>query len=486
MNKNRKILLIIVIVFFILLTLIISVISTSGKVVDAETGEPLNEAIVLIDVNKESGNFTGTKGPHEEFLKTFDLITNKNGRYSSPLEIRLHMPIMVYYSKEYSCYKFGYYNDRRSDDYLKGDLKLLKINHYLDLVTRYPWEYTSQTKKEYYKSNNTNSIKRVTESKYYKIMFDKVNSMYIKPLDKEGVFFRKKGSEFTKIYNYDNRKYFMAYDNKNKEWIKISFQGRLLKGRSRKFVYNDMEGFKKGCFNWRNLNLNKKIHDICGNKSNYFIINKNKEILYHRGNSSNEYKYYSNISRKSNYLKNYTWKDLPGKKIDDTLNTSRFFFLINDADFNFTYTYFITKTNKFWHVYKFCRPDNIKNNKRIELIGSLNIKDDILHVSINNNYLYTVLKNNGIKAYRIIKSRSENRKKRTYIKERPLFYQNTKHILFNKNIIDIIAGYKVYIVTGDEVIYGFNYKGWPDRLIMLTDKYNDGSWAKKMKVEFGS
>ncbi len=79
-----------------------------GTVVNAETGEPISGAVVLVEWTKSSGGWMGVRTT--ETYKLVEVVTNKKGKFRVPGIINpfVNPPIMVIYKKGYVAWRNDY------------------------------------------------------------------------------------------------------------------------------------------------------------------------------------------------------------------------------------------------------------------------------------------------------------------------------------------------------------------------------------------
>lgn len=104
----------------------------SGTVIDAETGKPIEGAVVFVEWSKSKAKWTGLG--YTETYKTVEKVTDKNGKFKvfgvfSPF---VNPPIVVIYKKGYVAWRNDYIfplNEKRKDVRLENGY-VFKIEHF--------------------------------------------------------------------------------------------------------------------------------------------------------------------------------------------------------------------------------------------------------------------------------------------------------------------------------------------------------------------
>ncbi len=94
-----------------------------GKVIDAETMQPIEGAVVVVVYEK--GNWNGPGGGYTSAVKVKETLTDKNGEFKFPSYTTLILPFFSEESfAEFIIYKPGYGNFSASRTYPPGDMPL--------------------------------------------------------------------------------------------------------------------------------------------------------------------------------------------------------------------------------------------------------------------------------------------------------------------------------------------------------------------------
>jgi hypothetical protein len=474
-----------------------------GKVLDAETNKLIKDVIVFRKMELSCPQILNPAGGVTYIhLGCSETITNKKGSFSLPLKFYLKSSNCDLL-KRYTFFKSGYFLSRSK--YEQEAVQLYKMKHYLDFIPiRHPREYYpgmnySKDYKKYQQEIYNLQFEKYDyfhdrfreESKLLKKELKEANKINFKPFDKLGVFIRKKGSQFSKITLIDFKNTLYTFDRRHKSWIKIDSRGNIKETKSENLPYsafinprlkdntlyvfadseaiyypiNDYKNPEKYIFKKKDFN---KINSYKGNISafvskflNYLTIEDNGALLCHYGNVGTEQNFYKRKSETAKssssiyFLKSYSGIDLPESPIDDSLEHTEFKFLIPPIHYDF---YIVTKTLKYWHVYRFSHAYSGK--QLLKEIAYFPKENEITAVGRGDG-LYISFKGGFIRKYLL------NEGSRRIFKEDKSFFNNSCGVI-KKNIKSMICGTNyIYATIGEDVIYRFSKIGIPDRLVEI-------------------
>lgn len=410
----------------------------TGLVKDADTQNPLKDVIVFQTLCRYCLLPPNPGGNSCEYIGYKEALTDSEGRYNLTSSFYLMPPLMCYTSEpDITFFKFGYFMNYRSDE-KKGNFQVLyKMNHYLNYLPHKSGYYIDNVFEE--KSQLLN-----------KVNLEKMKQLYLsKRAGELGVFFRSQGRKFTKIYstyaldinsNLSTNRFVFVFDETENEWVCIDSRGKIINLKNRTAVDGG------------------KISEELKTYLDYNNISNNGEsiCLFNRLNCSSS----SSIclNNKFNCL---TTNDIPETKEDDSLKYSKFVYSSRTKD-NLNNYFVVTKTLKFWHIYK-------NSNDKLEKILSFPIEINIVGLVANGNDFFLAFKNEGIRKYKAIIGVNN-----VSFREDEQYFLNSSRI-GKLNINSISSGSAVnmnaiYVTTGDDKIYRFSAEdGTPDYIINPTN-----------------
>lgn len=102
----------------------------SGTVVDAETGKPIEGAVVFVEWTKKHG----IGDYHTESVKVSEVVTDKEGKFKLPGITKLFVepPDLAAYKKGYVCWssRIIFPDWRNRTDFKWGDSHVFKLEHF--------------------------------------------------------------------------------------------------------------------------------------------------------------------------------------------------------------------------------------------------------------------------------------------------------------------------------------------------------------------
>lgn len=474
-----------------------------GEIKDAETGEPLEGVLVFMSL------YTRCLWPlphvGSDYRGSVEAITDKNGRYWLPLNFTLSLPMCFAESKDYTIFKPDYFEERfvqnswlwyifggwyfnEKDKHDSGHIYLYKMKHYLNyLPYKYPHKY------------NFPSYHIEEDSKYYKSFLESINKLNLQSADEYGVFLRFPGKKLTRIYSriidsLDSpvgKKINYVYDEVENKWIIIGGRGNILEPKPSKITkWNFMSSHET--WGWPIYADNNKIfypieenmipHGMKYDKGEIKFIDSHKGnisalagTLEHfftiEDNSSSLCEYARDWGKGGEYLPNlvncFTGKDLPPFKEDDTVSDSKFMFLNYDTINHVLFV--VTKTPKYWHVYRFSNSydEKIKNIRLfIQEMALLFPADKEITAFATSGPFYIAFKGEGIRKYNLIVPLNVTGKEKSYVEEDREFFINSRQTKY-PDIKSLVIGNAVniqalYAVTSEDTVYRFSLDGIPD------------------------
>lgn len=477
-----------------------------GEVKDAETGEPLEGALVFLSLYSQCI----WPLPHvgSDYSGSIETLTDKNGQYRLPLDSTINLPMCFTNSKDYTFLKPNYFEERFTQysswytlgsGYLGEEYKhdpkhiyLYKMKHYLNyLPYKYPHKY------------NFPSYHIEEDSKYYKTYVESINKLNLTPADEYGVFLRLPGKKLTRVYskiNKSSKSYYESivnyvYDEVANEWVAIDGSGNVLEQKISKLPKwnfmssNEVWGYPIYADNNKifypveenmipaGMRYDKgEIKFISSHKGNISALAGTLEHFFTIEDNGLSICEYARDWKKGGeflpYLLNcFTGKDLPSSKEDDSFSDSKFMYLNDTLNHGL---FVVTKTPKYWHVYSFMESydEKVKEVRLfIKEMFSLTADREITAFMAPGNSFYIAFKGDGIRKYDIIVPLNVTGKEKPYVKEDHDFFINSRQIKYS-TIKSLTIGYAVniqalYAVTGENMIYRFSLDGIPDYQIKI-------------------
>jgi len=456
MLKRKRLWTLIILAIFANLSCLHIELPHHGVIRDAETDKPLKDVLVNLSLEYECyfpPPLAGTNSEHLGNVKTF---TDINGEYTLPLKLFLLPPRLCFTNKRFTYFKEGYFWG------MGRDPKLYKMTHYLNY---FPYKDKDESSPSYWSTY-------IPESKV-----EIMDNIDLVPMQAKGLFLKVPGRKFIRIYASLLDPILYAYDDVSKDWLAVDIRGMIIDynvSDLHNYLFIDSHSNKKNrhvyaskekIFHATNIGGNTgsitahvgNISAIAGNSSDFLTIEDNGRMLCHYGVDFIDQSYYSKRKTGSGFtpylMRSFTVEDIPYSKNDDSILASSFKFIAG-KDGHFIV---ITKTLKFWHVYKFHgRYDKelITNHLKLTEILRFPIVEEITAVAYKND-LYIAFKNRGIIKY-----------DGWDFKEDPTFTKNIREALY-PDISSLALGngkniWVIYAVTGDHNIYRFSLEGIPD------------------------
>jgi hypothetical protein len=423
-----------------------------GKTRDAETGEPLTNTSVTLNISYDCPyppeGISGT-------LATEDVFSDENGNYSLPFRVYPLRPL---------CWTDKYFRFIKPGYFPSGDSKLFKMTYFLDfLFFKDPTEYSSW-------------------SESYKTVINKMKIGNLVPMGDKGVFLTLKDKKLSIIYTRDLD--VMVYDEVAGKWLTLDSRGKFLKLRTSKlpewlfFSFDESMGWhiyanrdaifypvdEKPIF--REIKFIEPEHGnisaLSGSVTDFFTIEDNESKLCHYGYIN--VSYINPAEKGPDFLKCWSWSDLPKPRDDDRLEEAKFKFL---APIGMAFTriedavQFVVMTPNKWHFY------NYERGTITELsLSFLPDKEITAFVTaVDKDGFFIAFKHDGIRKY-IFKEHS------VWVEDK-IFHGNSSSV-FNGVVRSLAIGHTtnnsaLYAVTGEDTIYRFSLEGFPDYLVRMKD-----------------
>ncbi len=472
-----------------------------GEVYDAETGEGLKEVIVFREMVLECPRFSAAGNVKYKQLPSSETKSDDNGHFSLPFKVYPKSPECTSRAR-YFFYKPGYFLKQLNSEEKK--ICLIRMRHYLDFLRfRHPCEYYPGYnyaknfdcyQKEVYRLQ-LNGIFKIPDrfrkkSKLLTQALKKTAGFRFNTLDRPGVYERRKGYRFISLLNISMKNMLFAYDTGRNHWVKIDDRGtgnmtpvhnlppatyinkRLGENSLYSFAKDDVIYYpKKDIHNLFQYMFDKdhfhtltphigKIIAFASTFLQCMTIEDNGAMVCHYGNKGTEQNYYKKqspdvpSSMTIYLLKVFTPKDLPISAEDDTLDTTRFCFLIAPVHNDF---YIISRTDKYWHLYRFSSVYG--DGKLLKEIAHFPLYPEIV-AAARGNGLYLAFKGGTLRRYMFREGSMEK------FKEDNTFFENSRRILNADATALIFNGY-LYAITGGDSVYRFSQLGIPDHQVEI-------------------
>jgi hypothetical protein len=464
----------------------------TGKVMDAETQEPLQNVVVTKGIEIYCTGI-GAGGDHET-IGLVETLTDEKGHYDLPAGTYFYAmkPFFCYHDQNFFIFfKSGYFESRVLTSDRKTEVSLYKMTRFLNYLA-------------YKKSNMFLPSELEEKSKLLKIEIEKLKALSLEPLDESGIFLRLEGRKLTGIHSRemkdtsyrgpDSRIYYV-YDNIAKGWINIDSRGKILDLKpslpkwefidssitwgwpiyaSNNTIFYPIEEnpvpvglkYKKGEIQFITPQKGD-ISDLAGTADNFFTIEDRGSSLCHYGKYFSGENYYL---RKLNgeqdipyHVRTFTGGDLPVSQEDNTLKDTEFKHIVQTLNHGY---FLVAKSHKYWHIYNvyglYGRNTGEKREVFKELI-SFPVEREITAFTATGNELYIAFKNEGIRKYDIVLNNGPQ------VKEDTSFNLNSR-VPGNPTYKTLLMGRAVnlpaiYATAGDDKIYRFSLDGIPDYIL---------------------
>ena len=442
----------------------------TGLIKDADTQKPLKDVIVFLELECSCFLPPNPGGGNEHDIGYKEVLTDTEGRYNLSPSLYL-MPPLLCWTEEPALYFFkaGYFKYIKTIKKPDNDITLYEMNYFLNYLPYIRDSYV------YYDSFGDNS-------KLLKAELTKIKKLPLKPADEIGVFFRSPNRRFTRIISYfemdlydplSTNTFIFAYDETAKEWLCLDSRGTMID-----LTNNSLKDGKE----WFFLDSRGKITDLTNNSlkdgriipalplpgtyRNYIEIENGGNSLC-KNNSNERVSRQLDPSLINPPLSCFTGKDLPLTKEDDSVKNSKFIFSAQSRGNG----HFVgTRTQKFWHIYRFQEGyDSVTKTVKmnIEHLISFPLEKKIVGLAASDNDFFLAFNNEGIRKYKYIYGYGIYD---TRFKEDETFFINSSRI-GKLNINSISYGSTVnmraiYATAGDDKIYRFSEAdGTPDYII---------------------
>jgi hypothetical protein len=474
--KSFRFLIIIILVFPLQACLFHIESAHHGKVIDAETMEPLKDVAVILTIVGYCPGI-GTGGDHK-VTAIKETRTDEKGNYRFPWEFYA-MPFYHFYDDTIFTYiKPGYFEKQLSHSDGADITKLFKMTHYLDF--------------HYYKDHSRSPYELEEKSLYYRDAVSQNRTIKIISEGEKGVFEVFEGRAFTKIYSTINSRdsigyvpenissrihYF--YDKAAREWLTIDGRGKIVAPNvvalpewnffssnatwgspifaNNEHIFYPVEKnpipvgleYKKGEIKYIEPSIGD-ISALAGTVDSFFTIEDKGSSLC----------YYSN--RKIS--KCYRGADLPESEEDNTVTNLKFKYITHSLNFGY---YIITKTPTHWHVYNYF---GVYSGNSFQELCTFSSDKNVTAFTADGSRLYIAFQNEGIRKYEL----GGPYYGKIPIKEDTEFFRNSRKVQY-PDIYSLDAGravndFAIYAVSGGSTIYRFSTNGTPDYKVKVEIK----------------
>lgn len=448
----------------------------SGTIIDAETKNPLGNAVAIIDISYGCVGYSlisPSVGSDE--LDSYDALTDNEGRYRLPFKAYFLPPFLCLTDKYFTYSKVGYFTERKDTNH--GEVYLHRMKRFLNYLP-YTDKYMLSSEK----------------SQYLKTEIMKFNINDLVPKGDIGVFLRLPGKAITRIYRRmtSNIELYYVYDSISNSWTAFDTHGNEIEIQRNELPHwdyiatNSRWGYplyasKDSIFfpldetphpiSYRHnkgeiKSITAKIGDISalvGTDLDSFTFEGNGKAMCNYGLNYGE----ESINKKENsdnpHLKQcYTSANLPHSTQDNTTESSIFEFVSDTLNHGM---FIVTKSLRYWHIYTFGYTDEPK--RKFTEIYTLPIEKEMTAFIATGNSFYIALKNDGLKKYDIFGST---------VKE-DINFANNARMTRGLNITSLITGsatnvFALYATTGEDKIYSFSTEGIPDYIINVNSNSN--------------
>lgn len=438
----------------------------SGIIRDAETQEPLDNAIVNLQLDYTCYFPPNPAGPNSEPLGNIEAKTDSNGKFVLPLKAYLMPPLLCFADKNLTYAKAGYFKTIKNTNV--GQIDLFRMNHYLNYLP--------------YKSRQSFLLSSDFEerSKLFRPDLDKLKKIVLEPLDDIGIFLRLPGRKITQIHVRamalnsecpNNNIIYYAQDDMSKEWLTFDSRGKMLELKSDlpkwDFLSTEISWgwplyathdsifypldenptpsglkYKKGELKYIPPQIGN-ITALVGFSNSFFTIEDNGKVMCPYGQFIN--------------LNCVSGNDLPIFALDDDIKNSVFKYAVLTLNHGM---FIVTRTSHYWHIYKY---KHYLGPLAFTEIYAVPLQEEITAFTATGNSFYVAFKNDGLRKYDIIMQQN------TAVKEDTNFALNA-HMTRDLNIKSLIVGRAVnvnalYVTVGEDKIYRFSMDGIPDYII---------------------
>lgn len=319
-------------------------------------------------------------------------------------------------------------------------------------------------------------------------------------VDEKGVFYRRPGSCFTKIFYGES-----FFDETSNTWITLDKRGLEFvpnfkpPGNLGKIISKNGRLFSNGekIFIW---NMNKEVKTIIPHKGNisyiyhdsigwprpgwplsdFYTIEGDGSMICHYGSSRDLFHLYNTeldkqnlydirffkvydssvLSSNSGGIKEPSDLSIERRNINSSHDLTQFIKIEKLDSRKFL---LLTKTPLNWHIYQMewlWKGNSEKYQLEFTELASFSAKREILAFTTAryNGSLFISFKNEGIRNFTIGNDK---------LLENEIFYQRSQSVI-TSDITEISTGYPhICAISGEDKIYRFSYDGWPDCPIQL-------------------
>lgn len=454
-----------------------------GSVMESENNTPLQDVEISLAISYNCFNPIYVSGGPTYELPIRKTLTDDKGKFYFPTKVSKAEHSICWSTKHIEYNKPGYYQVTDSE---------FNNKVFLDLWTHaLNSSYCNYQRRGYYQCSKPMSPEQL----------EKIGFV---PADEKGVFYRRKGSQFTKIFQ--NFKGISFYDSTSNQWITLDNRAKIVepfvdpsgkikknKGVLRK-LYTDGEKIfirhnselktssSYNRFNGCDLQYSKgEIETILPYKgdvslilpsdggvihppgNSFFTIEDSGRLICHYGRSSGLKLFYNNeITEKFcdiHFFRAYGGSALPKSNIDPTLDQTEFIKLYRRDDERYL---LLTRTPTYWHIYKMELMKDPQASKRRFVFIDLACFPRPREVQYFTPQGFISFKGEGIRKFDI--------KENQYVEDKK--FHEKSHNVITGCITDIKISYDrhkrfVYAVSGEDKIYRFSYDGVPDYPIQL-------------------
>jgi hypothetical protein len=475
-----------------------------GKVIDAETKEPLENVLIFQQVITRFRTPDGLE-TSESLRTTQTTFSNSRGEYKIPLGAypKATLPSTTEITTQISLtfMKPGYFEDGEysPENVLpKGpfsviqEMRLYKMTHYLNYL--------------YYKEGHSRIHSTGEEDcpKVYQDAILQMKNAQPSPADDMGVFLRLKGCKLNRVLKredpiterYFGKTAYYVHDNASGKWWAVDSRSKRVDPENlwlphwdffipdsshgpgapippciyanRKYIFYP-KGLETPEGYWEETQGGivyvpahaPDITAIAGNNFLFFTIEGNGRLLcsYERGYMKVTYE--EGVRSVKDYLphfrESYSANDLPASDIDDGVKRSEFKFLIQSSRDNYL---IITKTLKNWHFYwLFLRPP--EERFQFEEMDVFPASREITAAAVDYDSLFISFKDEGVRKYRMPSRHGKDK-----LKEDIEFHKRLSKYIpsdLSSMVVGSAGNVRAIYATGNhEKIYRFSVNGVPD------------------------
>jgi len=473
-----------------------------GKVIDAETKEPLENVLIFQEVIARFRTPDGFE-TSESLRTTQTAFTNSKGEYKISLGAypKTALPSTTEISTEISLtfVKPGYFEDGdyspenvlpRGPFSVIQEMRLYKMTHYLNYL--------------YYKEGHSRLQAKDGEDcpKVYQDAILQIKNARPSPADDMGVFLRLEGCKLNRVLKrgefverYFQKTVYYFLDSTSGNWWAVDSRGKRLNPENlhlprwdffipdshwlgapippyiyanQKFIFYP-KGLETPEGNWEETQGGivyipahaPDITAMAGKNSLFFTIEGNGRLLCSYEGGYRKVTHHDGVERKEDhlphFLESYSANDLPASDINDGVKKSQFKFLIQSPRDDYLV---VTKTPDNWHLYRLF----LKSQKKWFQFKEIDVfpaSREITAVAQDYDSLFISFKGEGVRKYSMFYSHGKNK-----LKEDVEFHKRLSKYI-PSDLSSMVLGSAgdvraIYATGNDDRVYRFSLNGVPD------------------------